>query len=258
MIVGLGSGGFPVMQHLAMSGWRKFTLIDPDELDSKNLVKHPGLRAEGGRKKVDIAAAWLVDRNPQCEVKRYSQPVEQIDKTLLSTLAKEATLVISATDSNSIRHFVNDLCIATNSPMSLGLVHRGGTGGTILLFRPGVSGCYACLEKVAEKLEGLPTDLDYPQTSLEEEMAYGRGVKGYAAAGLSADISLVSAMHAQASVAELLALEAPSLRALPSLSASWLAIQIRSTENWNWNVTAIDLPPIDDCVSCSSAISEGS
>src|SRR5690349_8624911 len=67
-IIGLGSGGFPVMQHLAMSGWRRFTLIDHDVLEDVNLVKHPARRSDLGRLKADIAAEWLADRNPASEV----------------------------------------------------------------------------------------------------------------------------------------------------------------------------------------------
>lgn len=254
LVIGLGSGGFPVLQHIAMSGWRRFALVDPDTLDEKNLVKHPALRADIGRSKVDIAADWLADRVPGCEVETYRQAVEDIDAPRLRQLAEDADYVVSATDSNAVRHFVNDLCITTGSPMSLGLVHRGGTGGTVLAYRPGSTGCYACLESVAEGLDGLPSDTDLPITDLEQEMVYGRGVKGYAAAGLSADIGLVAALHAQLTVAELLALETKGSSNLPQLEASWLAVRIRFPDAWNWQVDEIRLPLIDGCVSCGQPV----
>ncbi|MET9001899.1 ThiF family adenylyltransferase [Amycolatopsis sp. NPDC004169] len=254
LIVGLGSGGFPVLQHIAMSGWRRFALVDPDTLDAKNLVKHPALRSDIGRHKVDIAADWLADRIPGCEVETYRQPIEEIDGHQLRRLTEESDYVVSATDSNAVRHFVNDLCITTTSPMSLGLVHRGGTGGTVLTYRPESTGCYACLESVAEGLDGLPSDTDLPVTGLEQEMVYGRGLKDYAAAGLSADIGLVAALHAQLTVAELLTLETGGTANLPQLEASWLAVRIRFPDTWNWHVDEIRLPPIDGCVSCGKSV----
>src|SRR5690349_8686321 len=92
-IVGLGSGGFPVMQHLAMSGWRRFTLVDPDRLESVNLVKHPGLRKDQGRLKVDIAAEWLVDRNPRCEVAVDPRDIRELGQHDMNKLAEESDLV---------------------------------------------------------------------------------------------------------------------------------------------------------------------
>lgn len=247
LVIGLGSGGFPVLQHVAMSGWRRFTLVDPDTLDEKNLVKHPALRTDIGRSKVDIAADWLADRVPSCEVEKHQNSIEEM---VTRRVVEEADYVVSATDSNATRHFVNDLCVAAGTPMSLGLVHRGGTGGTVLAYRPDSTGCYACLESVAEGLDGLPSDTDLPVTELEQEMVYGRGIRGYAAAGLSADIGLVAALQAQLTLAELLALENGESSNLPPLDASWLAVRIRFPNAWNWQVDEIRLPRIDGCVSC--------
>ena len=250
-IVGLGSGGFPVMQHLAMSGWRRFTLIDPDKLESVNLVKHPGLRKDQGRLKIDIAAEWLADRNPHSEVVVDPRDIRDLAESEMSRLAEESDLIISATDSNSIRHMINDLCVRTQTPMTVGLVHRGGTGGTVMAFQPGMSGCYMCLETVSEGLEGLPADQDYPRSQEEQDIIYGRGQRNYALAGLSADIAIVSAIHAQASMAQLLDLE-QAARSIPRLNASWMAIQIRLASNWEWQTTLIDLPKIDGCICCSN------
>ena len=56
--LGLGSLGFPAMQHLAMSGVRRWVLIDRETLEPENLVKHPGLRSDLGREKTAVAADW--------------------------------------------------------------------------------------------------------------------------------------------------------------------------------------------------------
>ena len=49
-VVGLGSGGAPACQHLSMSGVTKWNLYDPDKLDDTNLIKHPGMRKDLGRR----------------------------------------------------------------------------------------------------------------------------------------------------------------------------------------------------------------
>jgi molybdopterin/thiamine biosynthesis adenylyltransferase len=238
------------MQHLAMSGWRRFTLVDPDVLQAVNLVKHPGRRVDLGHLKVDIASEWLSDRNPDCEVTKVPHDIMDLDEHVLDVLAERSDLIISATDNNGAREFINELCVRTVTPMTLGLVHRGGTGGTVMAYRPGVSGCYACLQQVAQKLDGLPADTDYPRTAEEDEMVYGRGIQNYAAAGLSADIAAITSIHAQMTIAELLRLEDAPGSALPPVDVSWIAVQLRSAGTWEWRTTAIDLPKIDDCAFC--------
>ena len=70
VVVGLGSGGFPVVQHLAMCGLSKWTLVDKDILDEENLEKHIAMRKDIGRMKTEIAEEWIIDRNPEASVTR--------------------------------------------------------------------------------------------------------------------------------------------------------------------------------------------
>src|SRR5712692_2375974 len=65
--VGLGSGGAPVNEHLTMNGVRRWVLFDPDRYEDVNLVKHPRLRADLGKLKVEIQKNWILDRNPEAE-----------------------------------------------------------------------------------------------------------------------------------------------------------------------------------------------
>jgi hypothetical protein len=66
--VGLGSGGYPSVQHLAMFGVQNWILIDRDTLGAENLEKHPGMRRDIGRMKTEIAQEWILDRNPNAQV----------------------------------------------------------------------------------------------------------------------------------------------------------------------------------------------
>jgi molybdopterin/thiamine biosynthesis adenylyltransferase len=251
-IIGLGSGGFPVMQHLAMSGWHRFTLIDHDVLEDVNLVKHPAQRRDLGRLKVDIAADWLADRNPASEVAALAADFLELPAAEADKILAETDLLVSATDSNGARNAINALCVQTRTPMTMGLVHRGGTGGTVMAYRPGRSGCYTCLQDIAEALDGLPSDLDFPVTSEEREQVYGRGVTSYGVAGLSADIALISAILAQVTIAELLSVENAAGTVLPPAEMTWTALQIRSADGWQWHPTLIDLPRIDNCPTCGA------
>lgn len=251
LVIGLGSGGFPVFQQLAQSGVSRFVAVDPDDLDEANLLKHPGLRRDIGRPKVDLAAEWLHDRHPAAEIACVRADVFDLERSRLLELVDQSDIVVSATDSNAARHFINDLCIEAATPMTVGAVFRGGVGGSVLIYRPGASGCYACMEALADDLESvLPSDEELPLTADEVRMTYGRGVKGYAAAGLVSDISLVAAVHAQATLGEILAREAGPRSSLAAFEATWVSIRIRVGPHWRWTPKMLDVPPQDSCSSC--------
>ena len=68
MIVGLGSLGFPAMQHLAMSGVHRWVLVDFDTYEEDNLVKHDS-NASGSKEdfnmkvSVDFISNWVLLHN---------------------------------------------------------------------------------------------------------------------------------------------------------------------------------------------------
>ncbi|BAL90382.1 hypothetical protein AMIS_51620 [Actinoplanes missouriensis 431] len=244
VVVGVGSGGFPVLQHLAMSGWANFTLVDPDTLDEPNLVKHPALRAELGRPKTAIARRWLLDRNPGVRCATVEADVLRLPEPELAELIGGAAMVVSATDSNPVRHFLNDQCVRHATPMTVGLVHRGGIGGTVLAYRPGVTGCYACMETVAEGLGHLPDDDELPITEEEAETHYGHNLRDVAAAGLSSDIAMIAALHARLTISELLS------RDQRAESPNWISMRIRDDAGLAPEAHRLTLPAIDKCPSC--------
>ena len=71
LIAGCGSGGGQVALQLAMSGVRKFILVDRDNLEVENVIRHVcGIRHLGWRKTAALADV-LRDRNPQVEVQEF-------------------------------------------------------------------------------------------------------------------------------------------------------------------------------------------
>jgi len=245
VVIGLGSGGFPVLQHLAMSGWANFTLVDPDTLDEPNLVKHPALRSNLGQLKTEIARRWLLDRNPGARCETVNADILSLPAKDLDELIGSAAVVVSATDSNPARHFINDQCVRHATPMTVGLVHRGGVGGTVLAYRPGIGGCYSCMETVAEGLGHLPSDDELPLTEDETERRYGLNVHNASAAGLSSDIAVIAALHARLTIAELLGPNFDS-----ASDTNWISIRIRGDDGLSPEAHRLTLPMIDGCQSC--------
>jgi hypothetical protein len=58
-----------------MNGVRRWVLYDPDRLGPENLVKHPRPRSSLGGLKVEIQRDWILDRNPEAEVRAVGEDV---------------------------------------------------------------------------------------------------------------------------------------------------------------------------------------
>src|SRR6266568_3489702 len=90
--VGVGSGGAAANDHLTMNGIRRWILLDPDTYDEVNLVKHPRLRSQLGRPKVQNQKEWIVDRSPGAEVRTFTEDVMSFGD--FPKLVKESDLVL--------------------------------------------------------------------------------------------------------------------------------------------------------------------
>ncbi len=193
VVVGLGSGGFPVMQQLAMSGVRRWHLFDPDTLDGVNLVKHPALRADLGTAKVDIATRWLRDRNPNVVVHGHVE--DSRTSAALEAAVQDADLLVVAVDNRGSREQLNELAIRFATPMVVGQVFRGGFGGEVYAFLPADTACHDCLGAVCEK-QGWVYDPATGPDAEEQRRVYGLGERDFQRSGLACDLGMIASLHA--------------------------------------------------------------
>jgi molybdopterin/thiamine biosynthesis adenylyltransferase len=243
-VVGVGSGGAAVLQNLAMCGIRHWHVFDPDILEPENLVKHPALRRDIGRPKVEIMADWLADRNPAASVRTYQENV--IDSAAFDAAVAESDIVVCATDTRKGRRYVNERCVAARTPCTTGSVLRTGLGGEIFLYVPGVTGCFACLEQYCDLTDRNLDDL-VPLTSEEETHRYGLSEREFAASGLITDIAMIAALHATITLG---ALVGGRTEYLPPPRFNWLIFGIRELPGAfkaPYSVTRLVLGPQDDC-----------
>jgi len=216
-IVGLGSGGAPVCDHLTMNGIRKWDLYDPDTLDGVNLVKHPRLRSEIGMKKVEIQKRWILDRNPKAEVNTYSEDVLISDSFNASVASSD--LVLSCPDKLAVREFISDRCLAAEVPFVVASVFRTGIGGEVFGYVPMETGCYRCLQLYAARNEIDLTDDLLGLTDQEKHRIYGLNDKDFQASGLSIDIQMISLIQAKMALSILTRNHRTNL---PKFQANWV------------------------------------
>jgi molybdopterin/thiamine biosynthesis adenylyltransferase len=243
--VGLGSGGAPVCDHLVMNGVRRWDLFDPDTLDDVNLVKHPRMRADLGRYKVEIQREWILDRNPDVQVFAHSEDV--FSSGHFRECVRTSSLVLCCADKPDVRLFVGDVARMHSTPCITASVYRQGFGGEVYAYQPGQTGCFACLERAAEDL-GININDSIQPTPEEEEQVYGLNKRDFQASGLSLDIQAVSLLQARVALS-ILTLGAPRSVAMPQ--ANWLIHYNRpipGIEKSGFNKTvALRVKPRKDC-----------
>jgi molybdopterin/thiamine biosynthesis adenylyltransferase len=250
VVVGLGSGGAVVVDHLAMNGVRLWDLFDPDNYEEVNLVKHPRMRRDISRPKVEVQRDWLIDRNPRAEVRTYRADVLGLPS--FEGAVRGASLVLSCTDNQPARDYVNDVCVRQRVPSVTASVFRRGIGGEVFLYSPGETGCYRCLQ-LYSLLNGLNlSDSDLGLTGDEEERIYGWGEKDYKASGLSIDIQMIALIQARLALGELLRGQKTQL---PKMRANWIVFGNRpfpSVFSRHYECKSLRLRPQRSC-GCSMA-----
>jgi len=216
-IVGLGSGGAPACDHLTMNGIRLWELYDHDILDAVNLVKHPRMRRDLGRLKVEVQRDWIIDRNPSAEVNVYADDVLQSGNFERSI--KESDLVLVCPDKKAVREFASDKCVEAGVPFVTASVFRTGIGGEIFGYIPGETACYRCLQLYAVANDLDLTDEQLGLTEDEQHRIYGLGDEGFRASGLSIDIQTIALIQARLALSILLR---DSGSSMPTFKANWI------------------------------------
>ena len=216
-IVGLGSGGAPVCDHLTMNGIKNWDLYDPDVLGGENLVKHPRMRQDLNRPKVEIQKEWIIDRNPNAVVNAFTEDIFQSPSFRESV--QKSDLVLSCPDTKSAREFISDVCVAEKTPFVTASVFRTGIGGEIYSYRPGETGCYKCLQIYALRNNIDLSDHELGLTPDEREKIYGLSDINFRASGLSIDIQMISLIQARMALSILLA---KFNSVIPRLKGNWI------------------------------------
>src|ERR1035437_3250281 len=151
LIAGCGSGGSQVALQLAMAGVRKFALLVNEVLEAENVIRHACGLCYVGKRKVDALADVLLDRNPAIQIERHDTDIMTCQD--LAERVKRSSVVVLATDNEPTRYRLNQLCVEAQMAFVVGRVFTRGIGGEVFSYRPGESGCLACLEGLLERTQ---------------------------------------------------------------------------------------------------------
>ena len=142
LVLGAGGLGSPIIQYLAAAGVGHLGIADDDEVELSNLqrqVVHGN--DDVGRKKVDSAAEFVSDLNPDVEVEKHDL---RVDPDNVEGLIEGYDFVVDGTDNFRTRYLVNDACTLAGIPFSHGSIFQ--FEGQITTFGGGDdSPCYRCM-----------------------------------------------------------------------------------------------------------------
>jgi adenylyltransferase/sulfurtransferase len=140
LVVGAGGLGAPVVQYLAAAGVGTLVLVDDDVVERSNLhrqVIHGD--ADVGRAKVDSAAEFVAQLNPDVTVETHDQ---QLTTALAADIVPGCDAVVDGTDAFDAHYLCNDACSIASVPLSNGAISRFEGQVTTVT---GDGPCYRCL-----------------------------------------------------------------------------------------------------------------
>lgn len=168
LVVGLGSLGSPLVMQLAKAGVGELQLVDFDQLQVGNTIRWAmGWRYAGLHKARALCSQIAIDY-PYTKVRGASVRLgaipgdqqTQTDYELIYALAKSADLIIDATASLRVNHFLADLCREIDKTYLWLTTTPACSGGVVGRIRPGHTiGCWSCFQLgLADGKIQLPAD----------------------------------------------------------------------------------------------------
>ena len=148
LIVGAGGIGCEILKNLVMTGFTNIEIIDLDTIDVSNLNRQFLFQKKHvGKSKADVARETALTFNPDAKIVHYHDSITSPDYGV--SFFKKFTLVMNALDNRAARNHVNRMCLAADIP----LIESGTAGyeGQVELIKKGLSQCYECTPKAAQK-----------------------------------------------------------------------------------------------------------
>ena len=142
LVLGAGGLGAPIIQYLAAAGVGTLGIADDDEVELSNLQRQVIHGDDDvGRKKVDSAATFVANLNPDVTVEKHDLRVMPDN---IEDLIEGYDFVVDGTDNFQTRYLVNDACTLAGIPFSHGSIFK--FEGQVTTFAgDDDSPCYRCM-----------------------------------------------------------------------------------------------------------------
>ncbi len=130
LFIGAGGLGSSSILYAAAAGIGRIGIIDNDQVEKSNLQRQVIHNInELGKNKTDSAAKRILELNPNCNVKVFTErlSIQNVMQTL-----KDFDIICDCSDNFGTRYLVNDTCIILSKPLVFGSVQ--GFEGQLSVF----------------------------------------------------------------------------------------------------------------------------
>jgi molybdopterin/thiamine biosynthesis adenylyltransferase len=247
-IVGLGSGGGFVALSLAMSGVGHFVLVDDDDLEEGNVVRHVADLRYVGQNKAAAVADLIKHRNPQADVTVYEGRIENHMEAL-----DDLDILVVGVDGEQVKYIINEACLEARLSAVYAGVYERGEGGDVVLIRPYDGPCYACWSQ--ELRAGLQQPLPGEDGALDYGMIGAEGTLE-AEPGLWVHVTKIASIQTDIVLNELLR----GTDVSEEMPANTLIVANNSMEIVNGQINEahtalwVDIPRDPDCLVCGDKL----
>ena len=130
LFVGAGGLGSSSILYASAAGIGRIGIIDDDQVEKSNLQRQVIHNInELGKNKTDSAAKRILELNPNCDVKIFT---ERLNIKNVLQIIKDFDIVCDCSDNFGTRYLVNDACIILSKPLIFGSVQ--GFEGQLSVF----------------------------------------------------------------------------------------------------------------------------
>ena len=120
LFIGAGGLGSSAILYASAAGIGKIGIIDNDQVEKSNLQRQVIHNIyELGKNKTDSAAKRILELNPNCEVKVFTERLNI--RNVIQTF-KNFDIICDCSDNFGTRYLVNDACIILSKPLIFGSV----------------------------------------------------------------------------------------------------------------------------------------
>lgn len=149
VICGCGSVGSCIALQMARSGVGRFVLVDTDCVEIHNICRHQCSLADVGRYKVDAVAERIKQINPQAQIKKFYQRIQDVNIELYKEwISPGETLFIGTCDNRLGNAAACDVAKEFQVPFTaLGFMTRAWAGEIFIYLPERNDICYRCAFK---------------------------------------------------------------------------------------------------------------
>lgn len=150
VICGCGSVGSGIALQLARSGVGRFILVDTDCVEIHNICRHQCSLSDVGRYKVDAVAERIAQINPQAQIKKFYQRIQDVSRTQYEEwITPEKAIFIGTCDNRLGDACACDLAYEFGVPFAaLGFMTRAWAGEIYTCLPERNDICYRCAFKI--------------------------------------------------------------------------------------------------------------